>query len=135
VGVPPDVSVPASKALDEAQVLALQKLAATPGENSKDYTWALEAANARLVPVKLDASAMPAYVGAYGVRSITLRDGALVFQRQGRPALTMTPMANDLFTLGDGDHVRLRFHRADGKVTGFDMISPDGHMVTADRSS
>jgi hypothetical protein len=136
VGVPPDVAVAADKALDQAQLIALQKLAAAPGPYAQDYAWAIAGENAKLSPpAKLDAAAMAEYAGTYGVRTIHVEDGALIFQRQGRPALTLTPMTADLFTVGDGDHIRVRFQRANGKITGFDMITADGQTISASRSS
>lgn len=135
VGVPPDVDVPADKALDQAMLLALQKLAAAPGPFAQDYAWAIEGEKAKLAPaIKLDAAAMADYAGTYGARTVRVEDGKLVFQRQGRGPLTMTPMSADLFSLGDADRYRLQFHRKDGKVTGFDMTTSDGQTVAAERS-
>jgi hypothetical protein len=136
VGVPPDVAVPADKALDQAQLLALRKLAAAPGPYAQDYAWAIVGESARLSPAaKLDAAAMAEYAGAYGDRTIRIESGALIFQRQGRPPRMLNPMAPDLFMLDTDDQVRVRFQRANGKITGFDMTTSDGQTISANRSS
>ncbi len=136
VGVPPDVSVSADKALDQAQLLALQKLAATPGPHAQDYAWAIAGENAKLSPVaKLDASAMAEYAGTYGDRTVRVENSALIFQRQGRPPRVMNLMSPDLFTLDADDQFRLRFQRANGKITGFDIMTADGQTVSVARSS
>jgi C-terminal processing protease CtpA/Prc len=135
VGVPPDVSVPAGKALDRAQLLALQKLAATPGPHAQDYAWAIAGETAKLSPAaKLDVAAMGEYAGAYGDRAVRIENGALIFQRQGRPPRTMSLMSPDLFTLDTDDQFRLRFQRANGKIAGFDIMTADGQTVSVNRS-
>lgn len=134
-GVPPDVAVPADKALDQAMLLALQKLSATPGPYAQDYAWAMSGENAKLSPAaKLDAAAMTEYAGTYGVRTVRVENGEMIFQRKGRPPLKMTLLSTDLFTLGDDDQTRVRFKRDAGKVSGFDMITPDGQDIAANRS-
>lgn len=135
VGVPPDVSVAADKALDQAQLLALQKLAATPGPHAQDYAWAIAGENAKLSPAaKPDAAAMAEYAGAYGDRTVRIDNGALIFQRQGRPPRTMNFMASDLFMFDTDDQIRVRFQRENGKITGFDMMTADGQTISASRS-
>jgi Peptidase family S41/N-terminal domain of Peptidase_S41 in eukaryotic IRBP len=135
-GIAPDVAVPAGKALDEAQLLALQTLATKSGADAQGIAWATVGEKARLASQpKLDASAMADYAASYGDRTIRIEDGALVYQRTGRPVLTMTLLSPDLFTLGEDDQTRVQFHRADGKITGFDLMSQDGRTIAVARSS
>jgi hypothetical protein len=134
-GVAPDVAVDAGKALEKAQLLALQHLAAMPGADAGDYAWAMTGLAARAVPLaKLDAAATNAYVGSYGVRRVFLVDGTLTFQREGRPPLTMMRYGDDLFSLGDDDNTRVQFQRKDGKITGFDMSTADGQHIAVART-
>lgn len=135
VGVVPDVPIDADKALDKAQLLALQKLSsAASGADKHEYEWAMLGLQARLTPLpKLDAPAMAAYAGDYGVRTISIKDGALVFQRQGRPARTLTLLADDTFAIDD--NTRVHFRRDGGKITGFDMSTVDGQHIAAERTN
>jgi hypothetical protein len=133
-GVAPDVAVTADKALDQAELLALDRLSRRPGANAQDYQWAITGLKARLAPPQLDAIALTAYAGVYGVRTITLEKGGLIFQRAGRSPKPMTALAADLFTLGDTDDTRLIFHRSEGRVTGFDMVTEDGQSIAVART-
>jgi hypothetical protein len=134
VGVPPDVAVSADKALDQAQLLALKTLASLPGARTDEIDWAVTRIDARLTPVTLKPDALAAYEGIYGVRKVTLTDGALTFQREGRPVRAMTALGEDLFTLGDDDATRIRFRRDDGKVAGFDLLSAGAPPIAVDRT-
>lgn len=73
------------------------------------------------------------YIGRYGIRSIRSGHGVLVFQRDGRPALNLKPLAPDLFELVGSD-VILFFHRKHGEVTGFDQIFRNGEVVQSLRT-
>ena len=134
VGVVPDVAVVADKALEKAELLALDTLSHKPGANAKDYEWTMTALRARVVPPHLSEAALAAYAGTYGIRTIILTGGQLVFQREGRPPKTMSPLAADLFTVGDDDQTRLAFHRAGDRIVGFDMVTADNQVVAVERS-
>ena len=135
VGVAPDIAAPRAQALAAAEIAALTKLmASAPPERKQEYAWALVAAQAAITPFKVDAAALGAYAGQYGVRKIWLADGGLAYQREGRDATTLTPLGADLFALGNSADQRLQFRRADGRVVGFDIITADGQRVPADRN-
>lgn len=136
VGIKPDVDVPAETALDQAQILALQSLAKNAtAENRASYDWAIAGLNARLKPVTLAPKDMQAYVGVYGIRKVWIEGGALRFQREGRPQLTLVPMGNDLFGFAETPQIRVQFRRKDGKVVGFDQLTDDGRMIPAERTA
>ncbi len=132
--MPPDVAVPVEGALDEAQLLALKKLAAAPGADAALYAWAIEGLAGKLHPPLLDATALAAYVGTYGERTIRLENGGLVFQRGTNPSTALTPLGPDLFAFGNTEDVRARFRRTDGRIVGFQMITADGQVIPVDRT-
>jgi hypothetical protein len=72
-------------ALDQAEVLALQALAAgaAPRELKANYTWALPEAEARLHPVAVSPELMQAAPGAYGNYVISSDRGGLTIMRPG----------------------------------------------------
>jgi hypothetical protein len=106
-----------------------------PGADAQTYAWATAGLAARVAPLpKLDAAATGAYVGQYGMRRVFLVDGALTFQREGRPQLTMVRYGDDLFSLGEDDNTRVQFQRKDGKITGFDMTTEDGQSIVVPRT-
>src|SRR6185312_234127 len=134
VGVIPDVAVPADKALDQAQLLALQNLASKPGADVAAVNWAITGLKARLTPAPVpDAAALAAYTGAYGIRSIRLVDGQLIYQRQGGGPHPLAFLTTDLF--GIDDNIRLQFHRSGGKITGFDLLTDTGQNTAAARTN
>jgi hypothetical protein len=134
-GVLPDVAVPADQALDKAMLMALNKLAATPGPHAEEYAWGISGEEAKLSPPPpLSARAMAEYAGTYGERTIRIENGKLVYQRKDRAPMTMSLMSADLFTAGPGDQTRVRFRREGGKIAGLDLLTADGQTISAKRS-
>jgi len=135
VGVAPDIAAPRAQALPAAQAAALTRLmAAASPERKQDYAWALVAAQAAITPFKVDAAALGAYAGQYGARKVWLADTGLAYQREGREATTLTPLAPDLFALGNSPDQRVQFRRAAGRVVGFDIVTADGQRIPAERN-
>jgi hypothetical protein len=115
-GVEPDMDVPSGQAMDVAYKKALETLVQSDAEPSKRYeiAWALMEVDARLNPVSLDESALREYTGDFGNRKIFVKDGALHYQREGRPAYELEPMTKDMFSFVDKGmfYVRVRFSRS-----------------------
>jgi hypothetical protein len=136
VGVSPDITAAPDQALAEAEVVALKALEANgSADHRQDYDWALVAAQAELNPVHLDDAALAAYAGQYGDRKVWMDHGSLVFQRAGREPTRLSPLSDDLFEFGNTANVRAHFRKVDGRVTGLDMITPDGHVLPLDRTA
>ncbi|MET3725961.1 S41 family peptidase [Sphingomonas trueperi] len=115
-GVQPEVAVAPPQALDEAQVLALQALAAralTP-ELKADYAWALPEAEARLHPVTISPAIVQAAPGSYGKYIVATDKGGLTLARPGHP-LWPAPRrlslltADGLFAVDGVDILRVGF--------------------------
>jgi retinol-binding protein 3 len=104
VGVKPDVAASARDAYDAAYELALKAIAP-----SAEAQWALAGLEARRHPVQVSAASLARLAGRYGVRTVTLHDGALVYQREGRPPSRLTPLTTSLFAIEGSDSVRIRF--------------------------
>ena len=137
-GVSPDIAVSAADALDTAYVKALEVLAERAGdeEGKRSLVWLREGLQATLAPFAAGDAALRAYAGSYGPRRITLENGALYYQREGRPKFKLVPMADALFVAPDLDYFRVAFERdANGKVTRIVGIYPDGRRDTNDRTS
>jgi Peptidase family S41/N-terminal domain of Peptidase_S41 in eukaryotic IRBP len=134
-GIAPDVAAPVADALDAAHLTAVQALDARPGADHARYAWTLDGLRGRMHPPSLEPQALTEYTGTFGVRTIKLGSGALVFQRESRAPTTLSPLATDLFAFGNTEDVRLRFRRAGGRVTGFDLITVDGQTIAVDRSA
>lgn len=114
-GVEPDIAVPSAKAMNVAYSEALKKILQSDVDKTHRYEmeWALMEAKARLNPVTLDAASLQEYVGVYGKRKITSKNGSLVYQREGKPAYKLEPMSKNLFSFVDKSmfYVRISFGR------------------------
>lgn len=137
-GVTPDYPVKSELALEQAQILALQKLS----DNSKDqkekgtYKWMIESLQAVMNAPSIDESVMKAYAGIYGDRTITLEGGKLYYQRKGRQKYQMTPMSEDTFMFKDIDYFRLKFVKdSSGNVTEVNGLYDDGHVDKSPRAN
>jgi retinol-binding protein 3 len=136
-GVEPDVKVPAADALLTAQAAALDALEAKakgPEEKAR-YRFARYAIDGQLHPYTLPAGRAADYAGVFGPRRITIEDGHLSYQREGRPKLRMRPLAADLFGLETVDEALVRFERdAVGHVVRLVMLYIGGESEESDRT-
>lgn len=105
----------------------------------RDGRW--QVASSHLGKVKEGAAAAPAavaapnmndYVGTYGVREVSVRDGALYFQRVGGHGGALNALAGDQFDL-NGDVVVTFIRGSDGKVTSMRIDWKDGKSETVAR--
>ncbi len=110
IGVQPDVAVEASKALDTAYFMALEKLLETVQEEDRLFAihWAMDDLRAKLEPVEVDAVTLSKYVGTYGARKVWLEQGELYYQRTG-PQYRLTPLNEHVFALEGLDRFRVEF--------------------------
>ena len=54
---------------------------------SPDVAWIIDGLQARAHPATVPAADLSAYAGRYGIRTIRVENGALIFQRDGRGAM------------------------------------------------
>jgi len=134
IGVEPDVKVASDRALETAQVSAIKKMS----EKEKDpkfksqYLWIYEAYKSRLNPVNISVDVLKSYVGIYGPRMITLEDGSLFYQREGRAKMKMIPISEDYFMFNEIVYFRLKILKEDNNVfavEGYNVEGPtDRHL-------
>lgn len=113
VGVVPDLAVPASTALEAAELAALDRLSKAPDATGTDYRWARAGIMGRLHPLPFDPARRKTLAGKYA--TIELRDSGegLRLYRSDRPrwqpGLLLTAMAEDgLFAVEGTDELRIR---------------------------
>ena len=120
-GVEPDIVVAAGGALDAARAAALRNLLAKGGSAAQKRSWTI----ALQLLGKVSAGPLEDYVGTYGNKEISIRDGSLYYQRAGGRGGVLRPIDRDAFDL-NGDAI-VRFVRgADGKVARLRLEWP-GH--------
>jgi hypothetical protein len=137
-GVSPDVPVSQEKALETAQLLALEKIVQKkkdPAEK-KEIQWMIEGLKSILNPVSIDESTLKTFAGKYEVREVTLENGKLFYQRKDRPKFELIPMGEDLFRIKELEYFRIRFERdSENKVVGLIGLYSDGHSDKSIRTN
>lgn len=120
VGVKPDIGVPQEEILTTAHLKSLEKLAAkTKDEKDKfRYEWHIESLKAELNPIEVNPIILKSYVGKYGPRTITFENGALYYQRKGRPKYKMIPLTEELFMFKELEYFRIKVIKEDGVIKG-----------------
>ncbi len=119
VGIKPTVECAPAQAVDVAQLLALKRLADTPGvapETQAEFSWARTVVEARLHPVTLAPDRLKDLVGRYGKANVgygevevRFVDGALWLQRPSRPTTRLSPLTADgLFAIEGSELLRVR---------------------------
>lgn len=134
VGITPTIKVEQDKALETAQVHALQKLALTAtGIEKQILDASSQVLQAQLKPV---ATALPLanYVGVYGVRHITSDGDSLVFQREGGSKGKLVAVAVNEFAFAEDPMQRVRFKIAGNTATELELIRGDGSRAVAARN-
>jgi hypothetical protein len=132
VGVAPDVRVPRDSALEMALGMASKSLSEkeNPPHIKAYHEWYHDIYETALHPVTLDEETLRSYVGTYGPRTITLEDGSLFYQREGRSKMKMIPMADDLFRFDENDRFRIRFVKEGNRVVAVEGQNPGGATDT-----
>jgi hypothetical protein len=136
-GVTPHIDVPSKDALAKAHVEALKTL--QEGEIDEDamagLAWAQQEVEAQLNPITLSPEQLEEYVGTFGPRGFFVEEGALYYQREGRPKYRLVPLGDDLFKLEDLTYFRLQFERNDdGHVNLVIGLYDDGQKDPSPRT-
>ncbi|MCX8474269.1 MAG: S41 family peptidase [Sphingomonas sp.] len=133
-GVAPKLAVARDLALDRAHQDALTRLAAkAQGPEKTELEWSAALAGARIEPVT-PARPLDAYAGRYGLRTVKVESGALVYQREGNPKTALVPLGADLFALESDPRTRVRFVLVNGAVTGFVLERVDGTIIEVQKA-
>lgn len=129
-GVEPHIDVPAPEAFDVAYREALETLLEndSDGPHAAEWRWVLEGFAPSESPM-LESALLETYAGHYGDRILRVEDGALLYERTGRPPMRMIPMRDHLFRFDEtpwfrleivvdaaGAPVKLRGHYRDGRI-------------------
>ncbi len=128
-GVQPAVKVSPSDAVVVAHRLALTSLLekSTDPLVKQELSWTRDALDARVTPVTVNAAALRALAGQYGVRFVTFADGRLWYQRAAEAEkIPLLPLSSTEFAMAEGQ--RLRFV-TQGGVVEMQMRNTDGTHV------
>jgi hypothetical protein len=131
VGVIPDVKVDQARALDVAQSLALQAIAANEPDprRKRQIDLLRETIEAQSNPHKVPAATLAKYAGEYeGGRVVTVQDGRLMFTpREGFPPDALVPLNDTTFAL---NAVRYSFEQDASRKWRLRGTPPEGESLT-----
>lgn len=121
-GVIPDVETSAADALRRAQLLALPTVSQADPQRL-DAVWAAEA----LAGEPSQLIDLADYAGVYGPVTLSVEDGRLTLRNARRPAVTLTPLGQDVFYPSNDPLLRYVFERdASGRVIAVEQRRPFG---------
>lgn len=124
-GVSPDQPTAPAIALAAAHVAALERLASNQSPTQASASaYDLRIARSRLAPSTLSPDQARRYIGQFGDRRVSLRDGVLYWRRGQQPEIALQPLGDDWFAVGPGVHVKFVI-RAD-QATAIMLSRPDG---------
>jgi hypothetical protein len=112
VGVQPDVPVNPEKALERAEILALEAILRNNRPESVETRWTFEALKAEASPVK--GPPLTDYVGTYAGAEISTENGYLTLKRDRRPPWKLVRIHDDVFCVKDEPFRRVLFERDRG---------------------
>ena len=85
---------------------------------TRGLQWARDVLKVERNPVALSAEEMESFAGDYGPRHITLLEGRLYYQRDGRPKYRLIPLNKNTFALEEYGPFRIQFDSDEsGQVT------------------
>ncbi len=127
LGVTPDITVPAHKALAVAHRAALTQLAEANPEKKDSYEWYFPIIAARVEPVRLASDAIKALIGKYEGREILAEENTLYYTWGKNWRIRLVPLTGNLLMLEGVNDFRFKVMRADGQITGLERIYSNGN--------
>lgn len=136
VGVQPDIKVSAKFALETAHKKALEKLLQNEKseEQKAQYQSLIAKIDYQIQKMQSGGSAknLQEYAGNYGIRTVSVENGELMFSRENGPKIKLIESGEETYDLDIpvSPKPRVRFARdAQGKVNGFYMTGADGNEI------
>ena len=136
VGVVPDVKVDPGKALEKAQVLALEHVLGHEKSDAvrANLQWTLDGLRSTAEPRVIEVALLERLVGTYGPRKITLEEDGLHYQRENGTRRKLVPLDDHTFALEGAPYFRVRFVEEGGKVTALQGFYQDGRIDRSPRN-
>ncbi len=99
-GVIPDIVVASQNALEKAQLVALENLVNTANTNKLKlfHKWNYEIVKAKTNAITIPLEKLKLYIGIYGVRTLSIENNKLFYQRAGKPKRELIALDNISFT-------------------------------------
>ncbi len=127
-GVKPHIEIPATEALEEAHMKAIEAVMKEhkEGPMAEKLAWSLTGMKAKANPITVSETVLKSYEGKYGQRTLTLENGKLYYQREGRNKYELKAMTQDLFMMDEVPYFRLRVLKEKGSVVALEGLYNNG---------
>lgn len=134
-GVEPHIKTSAQDAFLTAHIKALDSLRSGNNDVKEYYEWHLQSLKAKKDPLNVDLKTLKTYTGKFGIRTISLEDGKLYYQRKSSMKYALTPISNDTFMIEGKTYFRIQFLFENNKVVAINGLKEDGssHKYTMDK--
>jgi hypothetical protein len=102
-GVVPDLPVPFEEALKVAHLFAVEQLAKLCTDERQKHLldWDQEIAINQYTPMVMEEPILSRFVGKFGDRDFSVKDGSLIYRRQGISTTKLIPLSENRFRLDD----------------------------------
>lgn len=132
-GVAPAIAVDPGVALERAQAVIYEKLAATEGPDKAQYARLTAFYAAKASPAK-PAHALASYAGRYGERTVSVAGDGLAIQRDGGPKSALIALAPDRFALEQDPTTQVRFVTEGDAVRSMEFSRGNGETMVQPKS-
>lgn len=121
-GVAPHIEVPSHKALDVAQVKALESLLAKSQDPQQEQyvQWYLSALKIKQDPIIIKETLLKSYTGTYGPRKISFENSTLYYQRGEGNTYELIPLKENEFMLKGMSTFRIKFISENGQIVALE---------------
>ncbi len=138
VGVVPDLITTATNALEKAHLIALENLVKLEKNTENNdtnndkkskkelYQWTLEVIKARQNPIQIPIEKLKSFVGVYGVRTLSIENNVLYYQRAGKPKIKLIPLSENTFVLLTTPDIKIKIISKNNKISAISMTYQDG---------
>jgi C-terminal processing protease CtpA/Prc len=150
VGVIPDVITTANNALEKAHIIALENLVKSVkniensnknntnnSRNNKEkelYQWTLDVVKAKQNLIQIPSEKLKSFVGVYGVRTLSIENNTLYYQRAGKPKIKLIPLNENTFVLSTTPDIKIKMISENNKITAILMTYQDGGQDNYERN-
>lgn len=127
VGVAPDVQTTRENALHKAHYLALDSLRkiSTDEMQQHSYDWQMAILKNKMEPYHADPKTFKNYTGKFGPRSLFVENGALFYQREGKPKFELTALSDGVF-YSEALEIKIDTEMSGGKIAAILVSTMDG---------
>ncbi|MBL4604332.1 MAG: S41 family peptidase [Flavobacteriaceae bacterium] len=129
VGVVPHINTPSDKALEVAQIKAIESLMETTKDTKKIeyYRWELATLKSRINPIVLESTRIKTYLGLYKERRISTENNRLYYQNGSGKKYELLPLSEHVFVLKGRPAFRVKFILEKEEVVELEVYSNNGY--------